>query len=60
VVAVKVTGEFTTRFDGRTVKLVVSGGGVLKTVSVWELVAVSKADDESFAVSVTVNDRALA
>jgi hypothetical protein len=29
MIAVKVTREFTTGLDGRTVKLVVSGGGVL-------------------------------
>ncbi len=56
MVAVKVTREFTTGFDGRNVKLVVSGGGVLKTVIVLELVTVCEGEDESFAVSVTVND----
>ena len=58
VVAVNVTSVFTTGLDGRNVKLVESGGGAV-TVTALELVAVCDGDDESFAVSVTVNDCAV-
>jgi hypothetical protein len=43
---------------GRKVKLVDNGGGVA-TVMVLELVAVWEGEDESVAVSVTVNDWAV-
>ena len=55
VVAINVTGEFTTGVAGRNVKLVDRGGGAV-TVTVLELVAVCDGDDESVAVSVTVKD----
>ena len=51
--AVNVTGELMMGLDGRYVKLVVSGGGLV-TVTVLELVAVFEGEDESVAVSVTV------
>jgi hypothetical protein len=42
VVAVKVTGEFTTGFDGETVKLVVSPGGIdVPKISVIDAAAAS-------------------
>src|SRR3989441_8804367 len=58
VVAVNVTGVFTTGLNGRNVKLVESGGGVV-TVTVLELIAVCDGDDESVSVSVTVYDCAV-
>jgi len=55
VVAVNVTGEFTIGIAGRKVKLVEGGGGA-EMVIVWELTAFCNGDEESVAVSVTVND----
>ena len=43
---------------GRKVKLV-DNGGIVRTVTVAELVAVWEGEDESIALSVTVNDWAL-
>jgi hypothetical protein len=51
---VNATGVLTRGVDGRNVKLVDSGGGVF-TVTVLELVVVWDGEDESVAVSVTVN-----
>ena len=58
VVAVNVTGVFTIGLAGWNVKLVEGGGGI-EIVTVLELVAVRVGVDESVAVSVTVNDRAV-
>jgi len=58
VVAVNVTGEFTTGLAGRNVKLVDRGGGA-ETVIVLELTAFCDGEDESVAVSVTVKDCAV-
>ena len=52
------TGVFTIGFEGRSVKLVDKGGGAV-VVIVLELVAVCEGEDESVAVSVTVNDWAV-
>jgi hypothetical protein len=52
---VNATGVFTIGFDGRNAKLVDRGGGAVIAI-VLELVAVSEGEDESVAVSVTVND----
>jgi hypothetical protein len=52
------TGKLTSGLVGRKVKLVDNGGGVA-TVMVLELVAVWEGEDESVAVSVTVNDWAV-
>jgi hypothetical protein len=51
------TGKLTSGLVGRKVKLVDNGGGV--AVMVLELVAVWEGEDESVAVSVTVNDWAV-
>lgn len=53
--AVNVTTVFTTGLDGENVKLVDGGGGKF-TATVLELVAVCDGDEESVAVSDTVND----
>ena len=58
VVLVNVTSEFTAGLVGLDVKLVDNGGGG-DTVTVLELVAVWDGEDESVAVSVTVNDWAV-
>jgi len=55
VVYLNVTGEFTIGIAGRKVKLVEGGGGA-EMVIVWELTAFCNGDEESVAVSVTVND----
>jgi F0F1-type ATP synthase beta subunit len=55
VTAVKVTCMLTSGVAGRKVKLV-DNGGVGRTVTVLELVAVWEGEDESVAVSVTVKD----
>ena len=55
MIAVKVTGEFTTGLDGRNVKPVDRVSGAV-TVTPLELVAVCDGDDESVAISVTVKD----
>ena len=52
------TGVLTSGVEGRNVKLVDRGGGG-DTVTVLALVAVWAGDDESVAVSVTVNIWAL-
>ena len=57
VVEENVTGKLTTEL-AETVKLVVSGS-TLRTVMVFELVAFCWGDEESFAVSATVNALAL-
>jgi hypothetical protein len=53
--AVNETCELTSGVVGRKVKLV-DNGGVGRTVTVLELVAVWEGEDESVAVSVTVKD----
>jgi len=58
VTAVNETGVLITGLAGRKVKLV-DNGGVVTTVTVAVLVAVWGREDESVAVSVTVNDWAL-
>ena len=55
VVAVNVTGVFTIGLAGRNVKLVEGGGGA-EMVIVWELTVFWEGEEESVAVSVTVND----
>ena len=55
VVAVNVTGVFTIGLAGRNVKLVEGGGGA-EMVIVWELTVFWVGEEESVAVSVTVND----
>jgi hypothetical protein len=55
VVAVNVTGMFTIGLAGRNVKPVDGGGGKF-TATVLELAAVCDGDEESVAVSDTVND----
>ena len=55
VVAINVTGEFTTGVAGRNVKLVEGGGGA-EIVIVWELTAFCDGEEESVAVSVKEND----
>jgi len=52
------TGVLITGLLGRKLKLT-DNGGVVTTVTVVELVAVWEGEDESVAVSVTVNDWAL-
>jgi len=52
VVAVNVTGVFTTGLAGRNVKLVEGGGGA-EIVIVWDVTAFCAGEEESVAVSVT-------
>ena len=59
VTAVKVTGELVDGVVGRNVNPVERGGGVPKTVTVLELVAVWEGEEESVTSSVTVNVCAL-
>ena len=59
VTAVKVTGELVDGVVGRNVNPVERGGGVPKTVTVLELVAVWGGEEESVTFSVTVNVWAL-
>lgn len=58
VTAVNETGVLISGLVGRKVKLV-DNGGTVRTMTVTELVAVLEGEDESVAVSVTVNDWAL-
>jgi hypothetical protein len=53
---VKVAGILAVGRDGRNVKLVERGGGVAKTFTIFEPAALCDGEDESLAVSVTVNN----
>jgi hypothetical protein len=59
VTAVNETGVFVIGLAGRKVKLV-DNGGIVTTVTVAMVIAVLGIEDESVAVSVTVNDWAVA
>jgi len=52
---VKLTGEFAPGDDGRNVNPVDSGGGAARTFTLFELVVLCDGEDESVAVSITVN-----
>jgi len=52
---VKLTGELEAGYDGRNVNPVDRGGGVARTFTVFELVALWDGEDVSVTVSVTVN-----
>jgi len=52
------TGVLISGLVGRKVKLV-DNGGIVRTVTFAELVALCEGEDESVAVSLTVNDWAL-